>query len=131
MDTMTVSQTTQSTKDNGAETAKDAARDAAAATRDVANEVSQRASAVAARLPEAAATTRSAVEEATRRMEGGSDEALAVGTSLSIGLAMGLLLGGGNRLLVLLALIPAAAMGFTLLDRHGSARMNASTRRGG
>ena len=39
------------------------------------------------------------------------------GTTLSVGLALGLLLGGANRLLVILALIPAAAMGFTLLDR--------------
>ena len=33
-----------------------------------------------------------------------------------------LLLGGANRLLVILALIPAAAMGFTLLDRSQSGR---------
>jgi hypothetical protein len=125
---MAVSQTSQSTQDAG-DSAKDAARDVAATTRDVANEVSQRANAVAAKLPEAAATTRSAVEEATRRMEGGSDEALAIGTSLSVGLAMGLLLGGGNRLLILLALIPAAAMGFTLLDRHGTGRVTGSTSR--
>jgi hypothetical protein len=113
--------------------AKEAARDVAATTRDVANEVADRANAVAARLPEAAATTRSAVEEATRRMESGSDEALAVGASLSIGLAMGLLLGGANRLLVVLALIPATAMSFTLLDRYAGGRLNASssvTRRG-
>ena len=90
----------------------------AATTRDVANEVADRASAVAARLPDAAASTRSAVEEATRRMESGSDEALAVGTSLTVGLAIGLLIGGANRLLVVLALIPATAMGFTLLDRY-------------
>ena len=51
-------------------------------------------------------------------MESGSDEALAVGASLSVGLAVGLLLGGANRLLVVLALIPATAMTFTLLDRY-------------
>ncbi|HEX5012783.1 MAG TPA: hypothetical protein VFV72_01400 [Candidatus Limnocylindrales bacterium] len=101
---------------------EDTARDAAASTRDVANEVADRASAVAARLPEAAATTRSAVEEAARRMEAGSDEALAVGTSLAVGLAIGLLLGGANRVLVALALIPATAMGFTLLDRYAGGR---------
>ena len=55
-------------------------------------------------------------------MESGSDEALAVGTSLSVGLAIGLLLGGANRLLVALALIPATAMGFTLLDRYAAGR---------
>ncbi|HET9347089.1 MAG TPA: hypothetical protein VFO05_15460 [Candidatus Limnocylindrales bacterium] len=114
---MAVSETTKSSARADAE---EAGRDVAATTRDVANEVADRASAVAARLPEAAATTRTAVEEAARRMESGSDEALAVGAALSVGLAIGLLLGGGNRLLVVLALIPATAMGFTLLDRHAS-----------
>jgi len=102
------------------------AREAANTTRDVANEVAERASAVAARLPEAAATTRSAVEEATRRMESGSDEALAVGASLSVGLAIGMLIGGANRLLVMLALIPATAMSFTLLDRYAGGRLSGS-----
>jgi hypothetical protein len=109
--------------------AEDAARDAANTTRDVANEVAERASAVAARLPEAAATTRTAVEEAARRMESGSDEALAIGTSLSVGLAIGLLIGGGPRLLVALALIPATAMGFTLLDRYAGRTSSTSTRK--
>jgi hypothetical protein len=103
------------------------AKDIAATTRDVATEVADRASAVAARLPEAAATTRGAVEEAARRMEAGSDEMLAVGASLSLGLAIGMLVGGANRILVALALIPATAMGFTLLDRYGG-RTNTTRR---
>ena len=102
--------------------AESTARDIASTTKDVASEVADRASAVAARLPEAAATTRGAVEEAARRMEKGSDEMLAIGASLSLGLALGMLLGGANRILVALALIPATAMGFTLLDRYGGAR---------
>jgi hypothetical protein len=97
-------------------------RDLGATTRDVANEVADRASAVAARLPEAAATTRGAVEEAARRMEAGSDEMLTVGASLSLGLAIGMLVGGAPRILVALALIPATAMGFTLLDRYSGTR---------
>jgi hypothetical protein len=105
------------------------AKDIAATTRDVATEVADKASAVAARLPEAAATTRGAVEEAARRMEAGSDEMLAVGASLSLGLAIGMLVGGANRILVALALIPATAMGFTLLDRYGS-RTNTARRSG-
>jgi hypothetical protein len=108
-------------------------RDIAATTRDVASGVAERASTVAARLPEAAATTRGAVEEAARRMEAGSDEMLAVGASLSLGIALGLLLGGANRILVALALIPATAMGVTLLDRFGGGRTSpsaASARRG-
>ena len=95
------------------------ARDIASATRDMATDVADKAGAVAARLPDAAATTRGAVEEAARRLEAGSDEVLAMGASLSLGLALGMLLGRANRILVVLALIPATAMGFTLLDRSG------------
>jgi hypothetical protein len=106
-------------------------RDFATATREVATEVADRASSVAARLPEAAATTREAVEEAARRMEAGSDQMLAVGASLSLGLALGMLVGGANRLLVAVALIPATAMAFTLLDRYGSNRTTTPARRQG
>jgi hypothetical protein len=86
---------------------------------DVASGVRGAAETVAARLPEAAATTRAAVDEAARRIETGSDEMLTAGATLSLGLAIGLLIGGANRILVVLALIPAAAMGMTLLDRSG------------
>jgi hypothetical protein len=91
--------------------AQDVAQQAAAGVRNVADELAQR-------LPDAAATTRSAVEDAARRMEAGSDEMLSAGTTLSLGLAIGLLIGGANRFLVALALIPAAAMGMTLLERR-------------
>lgn len=73
---------------------------------------------VASRLPGAAATTRDAIGEAGRQIESAPTDVLVVGTSLSIGVALGLLLGGANRLLVALALIPAAAMGATLLERR-------------
>lgn len=86
---------------------------------DVANGMKGAAETVVARLPEAAATTRAAVDEAARRIETGSDEMLTAGATLSLGLAIGLLIGGASRILVVLALIPAAAMGMTLLDRSG------------
>jgi len=92
------------------------------AARDVAGTVLGAASDAVARLPEAAATTRGAVEEANRAMRAGSDEMLVAGTTLSIGLAVGLLIGGASRLLVVLAVVPAAAMGFTLLDRSQPGR---------
>lgn len=92
------------------------------AAREVAGTVASAASEAVARLPDAAQTTRGAVEEANRAIQGGSDEMLVAGTTLSVGLALGLLLGGANRLLVILALIPAAAMGFTLLDRSQTGR---------
>jgi hypothetical protein len=93
---------------------------------EVASGVRGAAETVAARLPEAAANTRAAVDEAARRIETGSDEMLTTGATLSIGVAIGLLLGGANRILVVLALIPAAAMGMTLLDRN---TRNGRTRR--
>jgi hypothetical protein len=94
---------------------------------EVASGVKGAAETVAARLPEAAATTRAAVDEAARRIETGSDEMLTAGATLSLGLAIGLLIGGASRILVVLALIPAAAMGMTLLDRNG--RNSTSPRR--
>ena len=96
--------------------------DLAATAKGIASDVADKAVAAAQRLPEAAAQTGAQLEKANQAIQGESDEMLAVGTSLSLGLAMGLLLGGANRLLVILALIPATAMGFTLFDRHGGTR---------
>lgn len=100
-----------------------------AAAGDVANNVRGAAENVASRIPEAAATGRAAVDEAARRIETGSDEMLTAGATLSLGLAIGLLIGGASRILVVLALIPAAAMGMTLLDRGGRGPKSASGKR--
>jgi hypothetical protein len=100
-------------------TTADDERDLAATAKGIAGEVADRAATVASRLPEAANVTGASIERAGQAIRSESDEVLAVGTSLSLGLAMGLLLGGANRILVILALIPATAMGFTLFDRHG------------
>jgi hypothetical protein len=99
--------------------ASDDGRDFAGTAKGIAGEVADRAAAAASRLPEAANVTGASLERAGQVIRSESDEVLAVGTSLSLGLAMGLLLGGANRILVILALIPATAMGFTLFDRHG------------
>lgn len=80
--------------------------------------VKDAATGASSRLPEAASTTRDALADAGRTIRSGSDERLSAGTLLSFSFALGLLVGGANRLLVLLALIPAAAMGVTLLDRQ-------------
>jgi hypothetical protein len=98
---------------------------------DVASGVRGAAENVAARLPEAAATTRAAVDEAARRIETGSDEMLTTGATLSLGVAVGLLIGGASRILVVLALIPAAAMGLTLLDRNGRGQRTTAKRPNG
>ena len=97
--------------DKTAQQAKEAVRDAADTVRGVANEA-------VARFPEAAATTREAITDARRAIDSGSDETLSAGTLVAFGFALGLLVGGANRLLVMLALVPAAAMGLTLLDRQ-------------
>lgn len=89
---------------------------------DAAGSVRGAAGDAVARLPEVAATTRSAIEDANRQMRAGSDEMLTVGSVLSFGFAMGLLIGGASRLLVAAALIPAAMMGLTLLDRTSQTR---------
>jgi hypothetical protein len=72
---------------------------------------------VTARLPEVAQTTREALTDANAMVHRGSDETLRVLGAASIGLAVGLLLGGANRLLVVLAMIPAALVGATLVER--------------
>jgi hypothetical protein len=108
-----------STRTSPASTADD---DLATTARGLATDVADKAAAAAARLPEAANATGVQIGRANALMQRESDEVLAVGTSLSLGLAMGLLLGGANRILVILALIPASAMGFTLFDRHGGSR---------
>jgi hypothetical protein len=80
-----------------------------------------------ARLPEVAATTRAAIEDANRQISAGSDEMLAAGSLLSFGFAMGLLVGGANRFLVGAAMVPAAMLGFNLLDRATRAAKRPAT----
>jgi hypothetical protein len=56
---------------------------------------------------------------------------LTTGATLSLGVAIGLLIGGASRLLVVLALIPGVAMGLTLLDRSGRGPRSAKRPNGG
>src|SRR5690349_13209399 len=82
MTTSTTSTTTKKTDDDLATTAKV-----------IATDVADRAASAAQRLPEAASATGAQIERASMAMQRESDEVLAVGTSLSLGLALGLLLG--------------------------------------
>jgi len=108
-----IEETTRGVQNNIAE--------AADAVRTAANEV-------ALRIPDAAASTRSAIDEVDRQLKAGSDEMLSAGTTITFGLAIGLLIGGANRLLVAAALVPVAAMGLTLLGRaNGRSRGSAKT----
>ncbi|HET7472086.1 MAG TPA: hypothetical protein VFJ71_03075 [Candidatus Limnocylindrales bacterium] len=96
--------------------------DIATTAKGIAADVADRAATAAQRLPEAASATGAQIERANQAIQRESDEVLAVGTSLSLGLALGLLLGGASRLLVIMALIPATMMGYTLFDRHNGVR---------
>jgi len=71
----------------------------------------------AERLPDAVATAQSAARDAQRHLERAPNQGLIVGTSFSLGLGVGLFMSGANRLLVVLALAPAAAMAATLIAR--------------
>lgn len=69
-------------------------------------------------LPAAADTGRQWMDQATRQMQSSSDEMLMAGAALTAGLALGLFVTGTNRLAVALAMVPAIAMGATLMDRR-------------
>ena len=99
---------------------------AKASASDIADTVRSTAEDAVGRLPDAVETTRSAIEEANRQIQAGSDEMLTAGTTFAFGFAMGMLIGGANRLLVLAALIPAAVMGLTLFERNSGSRTPAS-----
>ena len=121
MATITGEEATTRRSGNGGSAAADGEGGPGTAVREAAGTVATNlagaAETVAARLPEAAAGTRSALDEAARRLRTGTDVELTVGASFTFGLAVGLLVGGAGRLLVALALIPAAAMGLSLADR--------------
>jgi ABC-type uncharacterized transport system ATPase subunit len=80
---------------------------------------------VGRQVPDVARASRRSIDEMFRAIETGSDERVSAGVTLSLGLAIGMLLGGAPRLLILAALAPVAAMGLVLQDRR---KRSASTR---
>jgi hypothetical protein len=62
-----------------------------------------------------------------KRIEAGSDQQVSAGVTLSLGLAIGMLVGGAPRLFVAAALVPVAAMGLVLMDRRALGRASASS----
>jgi hypothetical protein len=72
-------------------------------------------------MPDMARASRAAVGDMFSAIEAGSDERVSAGVTLSLGLAIGLLIGGAPRLLIALALAPLAAMGLVLADRRAAA----------
>jgi hypothetical protein len=115
------------TKDTGA-ASKDAdqARSLGTTVKEAADTAAQVATDAIDRSLVVAHSSGAALVDAGHALQEGSDERLSAGTLLSFGLALGLLLGGANRLLVVAALVPAAVMGLTLLDREGTDRRRTS-----
>jgi hypothetical protein len=72
----------------------------------------------AERWPEAIASAQVAARDTQQALERMPNQGLVIGTSFSIGIGVGLFMSGANRLLVLLALAPAAAMAATLVARE-------------
>lgn len=76
----------------------------------IANDLSQKAMG-------AAQTTYRGLDDALRRLDTESEGTLTIGAAFSLGLSAGLLLGGGNRLFVLVTAAPGIAMSLALLRR--------------
>jgi len=85
-------------------------------------DVREAVEAVARQVPEVARGSRAIVEETMNEIEASSDERVAAGVTMSLGLAVGMLIGGAPRILVALALLPVAAFGIVLMDRRGVGR---------
>lgn len=82
---------------------------------------------VSRQMPEVARASRGAVDDLFRAIETGSDERVTAGVSMSLGLALGMLIGGAPRMLILLALAPVIASGLVLADRRTGRTTRAST----
>jgi hypothetical protein len=98
--------------------------------RQVADNVAGAAGDVTARIPEVAQGTRSALSDANRMIQGGSDQTLQLVGVAVVGFAVGLLVGGANRMLIFLSLVPAAVIGATLLERIEGERPTGSRLQG-
>ena len=96
------------------------------ATKVAADGVKTAVDTVSRSVPDIARTSRSLMDDAMRAIERGSDERISAGVTLSLGLAIGMLIGGAPRLLTMLALVPVAAIGLVMVDRRGSSRASRS-----
>lgn len=90
---------------------------------DVARQTAGRA---AAALPDAVAGAQIYARDTQRTLEGMDEQTLLAGTAFSLGLGIGLFVGGAHRLLVAAALVPAGAMAMTVLGREPRAARSKS-----
>jgi hypothetical protein len=122
---MATEATTQSTSTrtrtaNGGDASGDAVQTAMREVRGAIENVSRS-------VPDVARASRSAVDDLFKVIETGSDERVTAGVSLSLGLALGMLLGSAPRLLVIIALAPVVAAGLVLADRRTKPSTRASS----
>ena len=85
-----------------------------------AREVRSALEGVSRSMPDVARASRAAVDDLVHAIEAGSDERVSAGVTLSLGLAIGMLIGGAPRLVIVLALAPVAVMGLTLAERRAN-----------
>ncbi|HEX2626568.1 MAG TPA: hypothetical protein VHL56_06650 [Candidatus Limnocylindrales bacterium] len=105
--------TTRSSKTTAEADGRDTVAVAASQVRGALQGVSQQ-------VPQVARASRGAIDDLYRMIDTSSDERVTAGVTLSLGLAIGMLLGGANRLLIALSLIPVAITGFVMADRRGT-----------
>jgi len=79
-------------------------------------------------VPSVVKASRSAVGDVYRAIDAGSDERISAGVTLTLGLAIGMLIGSAPRLLIALTLAPLVAMGLVLADRRATASRTTSAR---
>lgn len=110
---------------SGTKNENDAVTRLTTTARQAADTVAGAAGEVVARFPDAADSTREAIQEANRAIaeanrmvRAGSEEQLKVVGAASLGFATGLLFGGANRILVIAALVPAALVGAEYMQRQ-------------
>jgi len=85
---------------------------------------------VSQQVPQVARASRGAIDDLYRMIDTSSDERVTAGVTLSLGLAIGMLLGGANRLLIALSLIPVAITGFVMADRRSPGTTSRTSRTG-
>ena len=109
--------TTRAGQASRLETARTVVTDAVT---DAASTAGSLAADASARIPAAASTTRAALDDANRRIRASSDDMLRLGTALSFGVVVGMLVAGANRILVAIALVPLTMFGLSMLERSSA-----------
>jgi len=105
-------------KDESVEQADKAAVGVMADAQAAAGKLINQAEKAAEQLPDAVSGAQAAARDTQRALDEMPSQALALGAAFSFGMAVGLFLTGTNRLLVLAAIAPAAAMAATLMGRQ-------------